>query len=83
MKKKNSKEILKIIDNQWANTDDLMILGACGKSKALSIKKEIREKLELENVYMPTHLIPMENAIQYFKININYLKKVSEIGLNE
>ena len=77
MEKLSTKKTLCILDNQWATTRDVMLLGACGKNKALEIKREIKSELESKGYYLPYNLVPMEKVIDYFNININYLKKIS------
>lgn len=77
MQKLSTKKMLCVLDNQWATTSDVMLLGACGKNKALEIKREIKAELESKGHYLPYNLVPMEKVIDYLKININYLKKIS------
>lgn len=55
-----------------------MQLGMVGKSKADEIKKEITEKLIKEGYMIPRGYIPMDKVVDYFKININYLRKISK-----
>lgn len=78
MKTMSSKELLKIIDSQWATTKDIMQIGSIGKNQALKIKNEIKHKLQADDYFLPNNLIPMESVLNHFKININYLKKIAE-----
>lgn len=79
MKKKiSASELLELINKPWATTDDVKRIGGVGNNKALDIKKEIKIKLESEGYRLPRSLVPMEKVIDYFKINISYLKKVSK-----
>ena len=73
----NTDEILKIINKQWCNLNDLMKLANVGRNTALSIKKSIKQKLESENYYVPNNAIPMHEVIKYLNIDITYLKSLS------
>ena len=75
--KLKSKEMLKILDNQWLDTNDVMKVGYVGVSKALSIKKEITDELLSLGIKTPRGLVPSEKVIDYFKINVNFLRKIS------
>lgn len=78
MVKVSANELLSIINNQWAGTNEIMKVGCVGKNQALKIKREIKRQLELNGYYLPKNLVTMESVLNYFKINIHYLKKVSE-----
>lgn len=84
MKKISANELLETINNQWANTNDIMKIGCVGKNQALKIKRELKSKLELEGYFLPKNLVTMESVLDYFKISINHLKKISECqrGIN-
>lgn len=72
-----AKDILNLINKQWASTDDIMSIGEVGYHRALNIKKEIAETLD-KKYKLPRNKVPMEFVVDYFKINISYLKKVSQ-----
>ncbi len=76
MEKKNATEILNILNNQWAGTKEIRQIGMVGETMALNIKREIATQLEKEGYRLPPRLVPMEKVVDYFKININYLKKL-------
>ncbi len=78
MNKISASEMLKIFDNQWADAKDVMAIGGCGYTKALKIKNDIKRDLESKGYRVSRNLIPMEKVIEYFNININYLKKVAK-----
>ncbi|MEG1313714.1 MAG: hypothetical protein RRY22_05650 [Bacilli bacterium] len=71
-------EMLELFKNQWATTKDIMNIGAVGMNKALAIKKELTEKLNLEGKYVDNGLLPMKAVIEYFKIDIDYLEKIAK-----
>ena len=74
----SADELLDIFNNQWATTKDIMKIGAVGKNKALKIKTEISAAINnQQGLTLPRNLVPMEYVIDYFRINITYLKKVA------
>lgn len=73
--KLSAQELLNLLSSQWADTETLMKIGCVGYNKALDIKKEIVSTAESEGYYLPRGLVPMEMVVDYFKINISYLKK--------
>ena len=77
MNKVSAKTILDMIAQQWASTSDIMVIGACGRNKALIIKREIKSKLLQLGYYLPKNLVPMESVIDYFNINVDYLERVN------
>lgn len=82
-KKKNPisvSDLLKIIDKQWADPSDIAKVGCVGINRARIIKKEIKKIVEDDNYKLPSGLVPMKYVIDYFKIDINYLKKIEKIN---
>ena len=75
--KLSAQEILDLLNLQWADTETVMKLGSIGSNKALYVKKVIRESLEAEGYFLPRGLVPMDKLVDYFKINVSYLKKIS------
>lgn len=69
-------EILDMANYQWAGTKEIMKLGNMGEARALKIKREITSQLLSDGYVLPRNKIPMENVINYLKINIDYLKKI-------
>lgn len=81
MKEKlSAQETLQILDSQWANKQAVKKLGYVGDNKAWQIMNEIRADLEAQGYKLPRGLVPMEKVVDYFKININYLKKIKNEG---
>ncbi len=81
MKIISAREMLNIINKPWAGTNEIMQIGCIGKNKALEIKKEIKQNLEQEGYYLPKNLVPMESVTKYFKIDINYLNRITKLGI--
>lgn len=74
----SADQILDILNKQWLTTKDIQLIGSVGSIKALKIKNAIIEDLEKnKNQYIPNRLVPSEEVINYFNININYLKKIA------
>ena len=73
-----AEETLERISKQWASKRDVMDIGFIGDTKAGIVVKEIKDDLELHGYKLPSNYIPMQAVIDYFKINITYLKKVSQ-----
>lgn len=76
----SAKNILEIVSKQYCTTSDLMILTHSGKNTCLKIKKQLREELEAQNYFLPKAVLPMDKVVEFLKINIPYLKKVSNLN---
>lgn len=74
----SADEMLVLISKQWANVSDIMKIGNVGKNKAQEIKRTIKNYYDANAVCLPYGLIPMEKVVEYFQINISYLKKVQQ-----
>jgi len=72
-----ANELLDVLNKQWASTKDIKAIGCVGNNKAYEIKDEIRKQVEADGYKLPNNLLPMSYVIDYFKINISYLKKVA------
>ena len=75
----NAEETLKIISKQWCNLTDLMRLLGCGRNKALIVKKTIKDRLIEEGYIVPSNNLPMKAVVDILKIDVNYLKDISNI----
>lgn len=73
----SANETLDLIRKQWATVNDIRSLGGTGINKAQTIKKQIKEEIEKTGKKLPHGVVPMEKVVEYYDININYLKKVS------
>lgn len=78
----NAEEILKLINQQWATTTDITKIGKCGRDKAVKIKNQIKQHLG-NSFYLPNGMVPMEKVVEYFNININYLKRLKNLNKGE
>lgn len=77
-----AKETLDLISKQWCDLNDLRKLTGLGKNSASKLKSEIRVSLLNKGYQLPSKLLPMNEVVNYLKININYLQKMSKEGIN-
>mgnify|MGYP004528265493 FL=1 len=77
-----AKETLDLISKQWCDLNDLRKLTGLGKNSASKLKSEIRISLLNKGYQLPSKLLPMNEVVNYLKININYLQKMSKEGIN-
>lgn len=77
-----AKETLDLISKQWCDLNDLRKLTGLGKNGASKLKSEIRINLLNKGYQLPSKLLPMNEVVNYLKININYLQKMAKEGIN-
>lgn len=77
-----AKETLDLISKQWCDLNDLRKLTGLGKNSASKLKSEIKINLLNKGYQLPSKLLPMNEVVNYLKININYLQKMSKEGIN-
>lgn len=77
-----AKETLDFISKQWCDLNDLRKLTGLGKNSASKLKNEIRINLLNKGYQLPSKLLPMNEVVNYLKININYLQRMSKEGIN-
>ena len=70
----NAEETLELISKNWCDINDLMKLTGLSKSSALRLKRKIKEHLNYE---IHTVDLPMNIVVNYLKIDINYLRKLT------
>ncbi len=78
----NVKETLELISKQWCSLNDLIKLTGLEKNSASKLKSEIRIDLLNKGYLLPAKLLPMNEVVNYLKININYLQKMAKENLN-
>lgn len=74
----NARETLELISKAWCDNDDLMKLTGLSKSSVIKIKTKIKEDLIAKGYAIPTKYLPMNEVVNYLKINISYLQKMSK-----
>lgn len=80
MKKYTASEQLNAMANQWADNKAICVIGGIGINKAIKIRQEIEQQIKNDGYNLPKQaLVPMKYVIDYFKIDINYLKRLSKL----
>ena len=80
VKSLNAKEMSKIMENQWATTKDIQMIGCCGINKAQRIKREIRNQMIDDGLFSPRYMVSMEYVIKYFHINEKRIRHLTRTG---
>ena len=76
----SASEQLKAMTSQWANNRSIMIIGGVGLNKATDIRKEIENQIKEDGYRLPRNVVvPMKYVIDYFNIDIGYLKKLARL----
>lgn len=74
--KLTAEEMLELTSSQWASTKDIMKIGSVGRNKAYAIKNEIALAYYNENNRLRNRgLVPMKEVLNYFGIDLDYLKE--------
>lgn len=76
------KEILNILSKPWVSTQDIMLIVNLTTSTAGGIKRTIEAdfRKKYPNKYLPSHCVPTKGVIQYFDIDIEFLKSLININ---
>lgn len=82
MKTISASETLEIISKPWCSSKDFSILSNTGKNKTLKLMNDLRSKLEKENYFLPSNLLPMDKVVEYLDLNISYLNQVKSLSQN-
>ena len=74
-----AKEILDILSKPWVSTQDIMVIGDLTSSTAGRIKRAIEAdfRKKYPNKYLPSYCVPTKGVIQYFYIDIEFLKSLA------
>ena len=80
-----AKEILNILSKPWVTTQDIMTIAELTASTAGTIKRSIEAdfRKKYPNKYMPSHCVPTKYVIQYFDIDVDFLKSLINIRTDE
>ena len=80
-----AKEILEIISKPWCSNQDIMKIANVSATTASKIKQEIEKEFRKKepNKYMPAHCVPTKDVIKYFDIDIEFLKSLASIDLED
>ena len=75
----SAKEMLKILSKQWCSVDDLKKISNLGHNKVYALRKEIVNELVEQGYTLPKGLIPMCEVVKKLKIDVEYLKSISNL----
>ena len=79
--KLNEDQLIEIASRQWDYAKDIMKIGSVGRNKAYAIRSEIALSLyDDDSKLRKRGLVPMNEVLKYFNIDINYLKEVASYG---
>lgn len=76
-KRLSAIETLERLSSQWATKRDVMDIGFIGDTQANKVIKHIKDSIEKQGKILPKGVVPMEKVMDYFSINISYLRKIS------
>lgn len=73
-----AKEILNILSKPWVTTQDIMTIAELTASTSGTIKRSIEAEFRKKypNKYLPSHCVPTKYVIQYFDIDVEFLKSL-------
>ncbi len=73
-------ETLNTMSKLWATNEDICKIGNIGNNKAIEVRRKIEEQIKKDGYNLPRQaIVPMKYVIEYFKIDINYLKKLASL----
>lgn len=79
----NAHDMLEILSKQWCNTEDLKMLTGLGKNNISKLKTKIRKELMSKGYKLPTKLLPMNEVVNYLKIDIEYLNQIAKNNVKQ
>ena len=79
----NTHDMLEILSKQWCNTEDLKKLTGLGKNNISKLKTKIRKELLSKGYKLPTKLLPMNEVVNYLKIDIEYLNQSAKNNVKQ
>ena len=80
-----AKEILNKLATPWCSNQDIMKIVNVSSSTASKIKRciEIDFRKKYPDMFIPAHCIPSKDVIKYFDIDIEVLKSLVSIDLDD
>ena len=83
IKQLNASEMLEVMNKYWATRSDMQKLSGKCMEYARNDFNELRKQIiDVEGKALPANLVPMEKVIEYYHINVSYLKKISRLNTN-
>ena len=80
-----AKEILNILATPWCSNQDIMKIANLSASTASKVKQAIEKEFRAKypNKFIPSHCVPTKEVIKYFDIDIEFLKSLASINLED
>lgn len=76
-------DILSLLNKQWASNNDIALIAGVGLNKAAEDRKKIEESIKKKygpDCRLPAAKVPMEEVVEYYNINISYLRKIAKLN---
>ena len=80
-----AKEMLNILSKPWLSNQDIIKIADLSPFTASKVKRIIEAEFRKKNPnkFMPAHCVPTKDVIKYFDIDIDFLKSLANIDLND
>lgn len=75
----SAEEMLDVLNQPYASTKDIQKIAQVGITKAQKYRNEMIDIIEAKGYRLPNSGIPMNEVVEYFNIDINYLKRISKV----
>lgn len=76
--KPTAQEILNVLDSMWVDKKGITIIAYCGDNTAGEHMKAIKNIVKSKyNKDCPRNVVPTNEVIDYFDIDVKYLRKVA------
>lgn len=78
-----AKKILNILATPWCSNEDIMKIVNVSPSTASKIKRciEIEFRKKYPDKFIPAHCVPTKDVIKCFDVDIDFLKTLASIDL--
>ena len=71
-------EMLVILNKQWATASDMALLSGKCIAYAWADFNALTNEITADGTKLPSRLVPMQKVVDFYHINISYLKKISK-----
>lgn len=74
-------ELFNVLSKQWANVNDIKLIGSCGRDEATKVRNSITNKILKNGYNLPiskSKFVPMEYVIDYFNLNVEHIYNMAE-----
>lgn len=73
-----ASEMLEILNKQWATANDMALLSGKCIAYARADFNTLTNEITADGTKLPSRLVPMDKVVNFYHINIPYLKKISK-----